>query len=832
MEYRHEIINFGQGIPIRCFIHRLGHSARHLHRSLELLFVMSGTVLVYVEGEPYVLEEGDVILINSNAPHELTANDAILTAVQIKLSLFEDKELHSKDLYFDCNSKTDPGNPGIQRLKCVMAQFVKTYAALGEGRNYRAYALCYFLVSELINYFLVDRNTERAAQSDYQYERIARIVEYINEHYAEELSLQRIAEREYLSTPYLSKFFQRMMGVGFTEYLSRLRLNHAVEELMSTDHTIENIAEHNGFPNTQAFVKRFREKYDLPPSQWRRQYPGKTIYESVGQFNDYTILDTHEYLSYFAKYLDADERVLPAMAEPELPDIVTSLELRVDGKGTRLRNTWRTITSVGSAKELLQGDVQNMLREFQRCMGFQYIKFHGILSDDMHVVSRDRAGQLQYSFVYVDSMLDFVLSVGLKPLIQLSFMPAELAINPNNRIFDSTMINSPPVSNHAWCDLVHQFLLHLLERYGERETESWLYTIWNEPDTPPNMFGFPNAEEFYQFYFETWKTIRQVDPRYRIGSPSIYFDPIEKGRWMNDFSRWCQQKGCLPDFVLFHYYGTSVTTEEVLAAHDIPMGKIQLTDDENMLSKCITALQGFIDEIYPPNTAIYLTEWNFSPSHRELLGDTCFRSCYLIKNILENYDRLEGIGYWLLTDLFEEHQVPEKMFHGGLGLYTHNGIPKAAWYAYWLLRKLGEERIDSGEGYFLTRHGETYQLMFYHYRHFSELYAANEIFDMTDTDRYTPFGERQKRNFTVLLEGMIDGTWKVCEYTLNRQHGSAFDKWVEMGAQPIKNAEEVEILKGLSMPMMSKYVLQAKEGCLRINAVLEPLEVKLILLNR
>ena len=103
---------------------------------------------------------------------------------------------------------------------------------------------------------------------------------------------------------------------------------------------------------------------------------------------------------------------------------------------------------------------------------------------------------------------------------------------------------------------------------------------------------------------------------------------------------------------------------------------------------------------------------------------------------------------------------------------------------------------------------------------------------MTDTDRYTPFGERQKRNFTVLLEGMIDGTWKVCEYTLNRQHGSAFDKWVEMGAQPIKNAEEVEILKGLSMPMMSKYVLQAKEGCLRIDAVLEPLEVKLILLNR
>ena len=94
MEYRHEIINFGEEVPVKCFVHQLGHSARHWHNSLELLFVVSGSVAIYVDGETYQLEKDDVILVNSNAPHELTADDAILTAVQIKLSLFDDTAAH------------------------------------------------------------------------------------------------------------------------------------------------------------------------------------------------------------------------------------------------------------------------------------------------------------------------------------------------------------------------------------------------------------------------------------------------------------------------------------------------------------------------------------------------------------------------------------------------------------------------------------------------------------------------------------------------------------------------------------------------------------------
>lgn len=155
MEYRHEIINFGETIPVRCFIHQLGYSQRHWHDSLELLFVMAGSVTILVDGERFVLKEDDVILINSNSPHELNADKCLLAAVQIKLSLF-DKNLFTVDnLFFECNSQKDPANPGLIEIKRIVARLVKTYATGGDSRIFRAKSLCYALLSELITYFKI-----------------------------------------------------------------------------------------------------------------------------------------------------------------------------------------------------------------------------------------------------------------------------------------------------------------------------------------------------------------------------------------------------------------------------------------------------------------------------------------------------------------------------------------------------------------------------------------------------------------------------------------------------------------------------------------------------
>lgn len=412
-------------------------------------------------------------------------------------------------------------------------------------------------------------------------------------------------------------------------------------------------------------------------------------------------------------------------------------------------------------------------------------------------------------------------------------MPAAIAQTPERRIFDSTMINSLPARMEDWCDLVRAFTAHLLQRFGKETVVQWPFTVWNEPDTPTSMFGFESDNAFYAFYRDTWRTVHSVCTEIQIGSPSTYFGPAETDIWMREFASYCRSNQCEPDFMLFHFYGAINSHSK--AEYDKPdhtLGQMQLTTDENLMSKSIDMILSFVHFVYHEDMPIFLTEWNFSPSHRELLGDTIFRSCYLVKNILENYDRLGSMGYWLLTDLFEEHQVPPATFHGGLGLYTYNGIKKPSYYAMWLLSKLGEERIGQGDGWFLTRKGDDYQLMLYHYQHYSSLYAACEAFDMTDTERYTPFGPEQRREFEIRIVHMTSGIWRAVEYSISRTSGSAFDKWVEMGAQPLENSEEVTLLKSLSLPMLNKYFLQAGESGLSVNVILEPLEVKLITLTK
>ncbi len=833
MEYRHEIIDFGQSIPVKFFVHQLGYSGLHWHNSLELLFVVSGSVSITVAGHIHVLSEGDVILINANDPHELNADNCIMAAVQIKLSLFDERVVRRSDLYFHCNSATDPDHPGLPQLKRLVAQFVKIYADGDEGKMLRAKALSYSLMAELMTFFRAERAQAEQKHTPHQYERITRIVNYINEHCQEDISLQQLADQEFLSAPFLSKFFVRMMGMNFTAYLNQQRLSRAMSDLLAGDLTIEQVASRNGFANAQAYVQQFRKKYGVLPSQYRKEHRGtaRLSARSRVDFNEYTILETHQFLNHFAAFL---QEAQPAPQPAALPDIATLGAADIRIPGTPLRHTWRTFTGVGSAKELLLADVQDMLRQLQKDVGFRYVKFHGILSDDMRVCLPNRDGRLQYSFVYVDKVLDFLLSIGLKPLIQLSFMPEALAKTPQRRIMQSTMINSEPEDVSAWCDLVRTFTLHLISRYGQQEVASWPFTVWNEPDTPLSLFGFASDEEFYRFYQATWQTLRSVCPGLRIAAPSTYYDPIDNGTWLRHFTEWCHKHGCLPDDVLFHYYGTNLAPSQWGKEKnlDFPMSRLQLTRDEQLLHKCISLIRGYTDETYGTGSRVFLTEWNFSPAHRSLLGDTCFRACYLVKNILENIDRLDGMGYWMLTDLFEEHQVPPSMFHGGMGLFTANGVRKAAYYAYWLLAKLGDTLIGQGDGWFLTRQDGEYQLMLYHYRHYSDLYASGEMFDMTETDRYTAFGTHRRRAFSITLSGLDDGPWQVTEYVLNRQHGSAFDTWVDMGAPALRTCEELDLLRSLSQPMLHRRSLAAQQGELRLTAELEPLEVRFLSIRK
>ncbi len=175
-----------------------------------------------------------------------------------------------------------------------------------------------------------------------------------------------------------------------------------------------------------------------------------------------------------------------------------------------------------------------------------------------------------------------------------------------------------------------------------------------------------------------------------------------------------------------------------------------------------------------------------------------------------------------------EAPQPKELFFGGLGLFTANGIPKASYHVFPLLRALGDTLLGTGEGWFVTRRGDDFQILLYHYRHFSRLYAKGERFDMTFTDRYTPFSPEQMLDVHLSIRDAGDAEYMVTETSVSRRSGSSFDQWVAMGAVEPEAQSELENLAARSVPTISKYVLSAENGTLRLDAMLDLLEVRLI----
>lgn len=829
MEERHEIINFSNIVPIKIFMHRLGSVQKHWHQSLELLFVLSGRVNLVVGDRSYTLEEEDIFLINGNAIHGLQSEDCVLVALQMNLGKLGLATEQLNDLYFVCNSQTSDNHQAFITIKQIIANLIQSSHMKDEATDFHIKSLAYAFLSELIQHFKVSKSSGEMI-SQKHLTRLSRIMSYINDHYSEQLSLSQIAKEEYLSVPYLSAFFEKHMGMNFTTYYNNVRLSHAVNDLITTDHSVENLALRHGFSDPRAFVRAFKKNYNMLPSQYRKSHDTASNSASLhsqqpadGLVN-YLEFDQHNYLQQIASYLNRTEESPSHLKRSNRFLPVKPIDCSKN-QGS-LRKTFKTFTSVGRAKELLQADIQQMLRTLQQEVGYEYIKFHGLLSDDMMVCALDDSGRWSFSFVYVDKVLDFLLSVNLKPLIQLSFMPELMASNPGKTIFAAKFNTSPPKDMAVWNKLVRELITHLQQRYGKAAIREWLFCVWNEPDTSSQMFGIGDDQQFYALYKSTYDTVKQCDSSLRFGSPSLLMITELNIEWAEQFIQWTRENDCVPEFLNLHFYADNF--ENYSLHTKVFTYTVKLSKDSNRFHAFIDRVGQFALEHGLEHLPVYMTEWNLTVSHRNLINDTCFKSCYLAKNLLENFDRLDSFGYWVLTDLIEETQPRNELFHGGLGLFTYNGIKKPHYYVFQFINRLGDTLLAKGDGYFVTLHDQSIRMMVYNYEHYSGLFASGELFNMTTVNRYTPFPSQSDLEITIPLSRLPNQRCTIKEYTINQKSGSSYDKWLEFGAMPLSDPMDLELLTHASSPLLQVTQTNIREGELVYTATLELLEVRYV----
>lgn len=324
-----------------------------------------------------------------------------------------------------------------------------------------------------------------------------------------------------------------------------------------------------------------------------------------------------------------------------------------------------TLSSDTTGGRVIGEELSSALRAAAEELGVWSVRAHAILGDDLGVY-REVDGEPVHDFTGVDRVYDHIRALGLHPVVELSFMPHDLASDPGKTVFDYRAIVSPPKDWQRWHDLVRDLTAHLVERYGREEVvEHWSFEVWNEANLEVFWSGTP--QQYLQLYDVTAAAVRSVDERLRVGGPSS-----AAAGWVEELLAHAERSGAPVDFVSTHTYGSP------------PL------DYRPSLERYSRA-----------GTPIWWTEWGVTPTHFNEVSDAVFAGVFLLRGMLSAMGRVEALSYWVVSDHFEELGRPPSLLHGGFGLRTVGELRKPRWWALWLLERLGPVRLPvalSGDG--------------------------------------------------------------------------------------------------------------------------------------
>ncbi|MFY9573076.1 MAG: cellulase family glycosylhydrolase, partial [Blastocatellia bacterium] len=342
--------------------------------------------------------------------------------------------------------------------------------------------------------------------------------------------------------------------------------------------------------------------------------------------------------------------------------------------GSTLTRFWEHTVGSDHAPVALRADWQRQLRRSHEELGFRYVRFHGLLSDDMGTLISHQEKSL-YSFFNADQICDFLLSIGMRPFVELSFMPAALA-SGRRTVFHYRGNITPPRDYIQWATLINKLVSHWVERYGIRELRKWFFEVWNEPNL--KAFWTGTQADYFKLYRYTIHAIKNIDGALQVGGPAT-----AANAWIEEFLDFCGKKRLPADFVSTHHYPTDAFGEE---------GDDTLTQLAKS-QRSILREQAQDAKRHARGKPLYYTEWNASSNARDSLHDEPYSAAFAVKTIMEANGLVEGYSFWTLSDIFEENYFPSKPFHGGFGLLNLHGIPKPVYRAFELLHSLGNESL-------------------------------------------------------------------------------------------------------------------------------------------
>ena len=395
---------------------------------------------------------------------------------------------------------------------------------------------------------------------------------------------------------------------------------------------------------------------------------------------------------------------------------------------------------IGPGGRPIGTEFSDALRLAHDQLGVEAVRAHAILGDDLGTY-HEVDGRPVHDFSGIDRVYDHVLSLGLRPIVELSFMPRDLASDPEKTVFEYGAIVSPPRDWERWEELVRDLTEHLLNRYGRDEVRRWAFEVWNEANL--DVFWSGTREEYLRLYDVSVRAVKSVDAALIVGGPAS-----AAGKWVDELLAHCRATGSPIDFVSTHTYGNAPLDLRPIAAR-----------------------HGY------PGLPQWWTEWGAHASHFNPVHDSPWSAAYLVRGMASAMGRTEALAYWTVSDHFEELGRPPRLLHGGFGLLAVGNLRKPRWWGLWMMEQLLPRRVAAtvtgdGAGDMVQAIGSRDD------EGRVAILAWNGTVDVTKAG-----GEPLlDRSATMRLEGLDRDRYRLRHRRLDETHSNLVASWGEIGA--------------------------------------------------
>lgn len=515
---------------------------------------------------------------------------------------------------------------------------------------------------------------------------------------------------------------------------------------------------------------------------------------------------------------------LPAIGAQTTDSGTATIRIDANAKTTPFPHFWEQMFGSGRAILSLRDEYRRDLQTVKRVTELRSVRFHGIFDDEVGLYDPDRKpvqfAQMRgvqtegpndnagiYNFSYIDQIYDGLLEQGVRPFVELSFMPRKLSSQPeaSHPFWYKPNVN-PPRDYTQWDAMITAFVQHLIERYGLDEVSHWDFEVWNEPNID-FWKGTPSQESYFELYDHTALAIKKVNSRLRVGGPST-----AQAAWTSDFLRHCKEKNIPVDFVTSHVYANDTAKDVFHTDEAIPR--------DRMVCRAVRKVHDEIAASPFPSLPLIFSEYNASYANEPNVTDTIYMGPWLATTISQCDGLTEAMSYWTFSDVFEEQGVVRTPFYGGFGVLAEHGISKPAFNAFAMLHQLGDQRIplQSDSALATRRSGGSIAVALWNYAPPDGTGAA-----------YTrpPATRGPDREFTLQIAG-VSSSAMATVLRLDENHGNVIRKYDEMGRPAFPSREQIVQLREAGQPAAPE-TMKLQDGRLQIQ--IPPQGLVVILIN-